>query len=279
MQLGLAMIGGSRVVFLDEPTSGLDPQSRRSVWELLRSFKSGRAIVLTTHYMDEADLLCDRIAIMSEGQLQCCGSSLFLKSKFGVGYNLNMTRSSPTSCSSTNHLAIVELVQRHVSQATLLSSAGGEISFQLPVASKAAFAELFAELEGKLEALQIGSYGISMTTLEEVFLRLADKDQRFQDCSRSSKAASLDRNVDLSYSQKIDTDGHALQIPKCKSAFSYEKERSFGRAFGQIFKKRAIIARRDVKVSHHQLGYSTLCIQNGVVLCKQDSCVLSEFLV
>ena len=73
------MIGGSRVVFLDEPTSGLDPQSRRGVWELLRSFKRGRAIVLTTHYMDEADLLCDRIAIMSEGRLRCCGSSLFLK--------------------------------------------------------------------------------------------------------------------------------------------------------------------------------------------------------
>lgn len=79
MQIGLAMMGRSRVVFLDEPTSGLDPQSRRAVWELLRSFKTGRAIILTTHYMDEADLLCDRIAIMSEGRLKCSGSSLFLK--------------------------------------------------------------------------------------------------------------------------------------------------------------------------------------------------------
>lgn len=73
------MIGKSRVVFLDEPTSGLDPQSRRALWELLRTFKAGRAIILTTHFMDEADLLCDRIAIMSEGRLQCSGSSLFLK--------------------------------------------------------------------------------------------------------------------------------------------------------------------------------------------------------
>jgi energy-coupling factor transporter ATP-binding protein EcfA2 len=73
------MMGRSRVVFLDEPTSGLDPQSRRAVWELLRTFKTGRAIILTTHYMDEADLLCDRIAIMSEGRLKCSGSSLFLK--------------------------------------------------------------------------------------------------------------------------------------------------------------------------------------------------------
>ena len=79
MQIGLAMMGESRVVFLDEPTSGLDPQSRRGVWEMLRKFKTGRAIILTTHYMDEADLLCDRIAIMSEGRLKCSGSSLFLK--------------------------------------------------------------------------------------------------------------------------------------------------------------------------------------------------------
>lgn len=82
------MMGNSRVVFLDEPTSGLDPQSRRGVWELLRTFKKGRAIVLTTHYMDEADLLCDRIAIMSEGKLRCCGSSLFLKVRIAMLLNL-----------------------------------------------------------------------------------------------------------------------------------------------------------------------------------------------
>ena len=148
------MIGGSRVVFLVEPTCGLDPQSRRNVWELLKAFKSGRAIVLTTHYMDEADILCDRIAIMSEGRLQCCGSSLFLKSKFGVGYNLSMTRTSPF-CSES---AVSDLVKRHVPEAIPLSSAGGEISFQLPSSNKAAFAQLFQELEGNLNTLHIGSF-------------------------------------------------------------------------------------------------------------------------
>jgi hypothetical protein len=172
-QMGLAMIGGSRVVFLDEPTSGLDPQSRRSVWELLQRFKAGRAIVLTTHYMDEADLLCDRIAIMSEGRLRCCGSSLFLKAKFGVGYNLSMTRSS-IAC---NDSVVSDLVQRHVPEAVLLSSAGGEMTFQLPFTNKAAFAQLFQELEQQKEALHISGYGVSMTTLEEVFLSLAVDDQ------------------------------------------------------------------------------------------------------
>lgn len=58
---------------LDEPTSGMDPSARRSTWDLLQSEKVGRTILLTTHFMEEADLLGDRIAIMASGQIQCCG--------------------------------------------------------------------------------------------------------------------------------------------------------------------------------------------------------------
>lgn len=66
----IALVGGSKVVFLDEPTSGMDPYKRRQTWDLLLKHKEGRTIVLTTHFMDEADLLGDRIAIMAEGQLR-----------------------------------------------------------------------------------------------------------------------------------------------------------------------------------------------------------------
>ena len=68
---------------LDEPTSGMDAISRRAIWDLLQQHKSDHTILLTTHFMDEADLLGDRIAIMAKGELQCCGSSLFLKQKYG----------------------------------------------------------------------------------------------------------------------------------------------------------------------------------------------------
>lgn len=73
-----------QVVMLDEPTSGMDPSARRATWDLLHDEKRGRTILLTTHFMDEADLLGDRIAIMAGGELQCCGSPLFLKKKYGV---------------------------------------------------------------------------------------------------------------------------------------------------------------------------------------------------
>lgn len=82
---------------LDEPTSGMDPASRRATWDLLQQQRSNRTILLTTHFMDEADLLGDRIAIMAKGELQCCGSSLFLKRKYGKG-RAGGPRSLPSPC-------------------------------------------------------------------------------------------------------------------------------------------------------------------------------------
>lgn len=81
LSVGCALIGSSRLVVLDEPSSGLDPVSRTHLWELLRGYRDGRALVLTTHYMDEADLLADRIAILSAGKLIASGSSMFLKNR------------------------------------------------------------------------------------------------------------------------------------------------------------------------------------------------------
>ncbi|KAF1784142.1 P-loop containing nucleoside triphosphate hydrolase [Phytophthora cactorum] len=86
------LLGDSSLVFLDEPTSGMDPYSRRSTWEILMNNRQNRVIVLTTHFMDEADILGDRIAIMAEGELRCCGSALYLKNQFGVGYNLTIVK-------------------------------------------------------------------------------------------------------------------------------------------------------------------------------------------
>merc|ERR1719410_2653206 len=90
VNLGIALIGGSKVVLLDEPTSGMDPEARRGMWDLLLSLKSERTILLTTHFMEEADVLGDRIAIMSRGEVQCYGSPFFLKKRFGHGYTLHV---------------------------------------------------------------------------------------------------------------------------------------------------------------------------------------------
>ncbi|XP_078010206.1 phospholipid-transporting ATPase ABCA7-like isoform X6 [Phascolarctos cinereus] len=96
LSVAIAFVGGSRVVILDEPTAGVDPFSRRAIWELLLKYRQGRTVILSTHYMDEAELLGDRVAMIAGGQLRCCGSPLFLKSRLGTGYYLTLVKRRPT---------------------------------------------------------------------------------------------------------------------------------------------------------------------------------------
>uniref|UniRef100_A0A8C6VPK5 P-type phospholipid transporter n=1 Tax=Naja naja TaxID=35670 RepID=A0A8C6VPK5_NAJNA len=213
LSIALAFVGGSKVVILDEPTAGVDPYSRRGIWELLLKYRQGRTIILSTHHMDEADILGDRIAIISNGKLCCVGSSLFLKNQLGTGYYLTLVKkdvdSSLSSCrnssSTISYLkkddsvsqsssdaglgsdhesdtptvdvsAISNLIMKHVPEAKLVEDIGHELSYVLPyeAAREGAFVELFHEIDDRLSDLGISSYGISETTLEEIFLKVAD---------------------------------------------------------------------------------------------------------
>ena len=70
LSIGVAMVNDPEVIFLDEPTTGLDPQARRHTWEIIKKLKQrGKTVILTTHYMEEAEVLCDRVAIMDEGKI------------------------------------------------------------------------------------------------------------------------------------------------------------------------------------------------------------------
>uniref|UniRef100_A0A023FE72 Putative atp-binding cassette sub-family a abc1 member 1a n=1 Tax=Amblyomma cajennense TaxID=34607 RepID=A0A023FE72_AMBCJ len=102
LSVAIAFVGGSRTVILDEPTAGVDPYARRAIWDLMLKYKQGRTVIMTTHHMDEADLLGDRIAVINEGRLRCCGSSLFLKTRFGSGYYLTLVRPARRSKSLKN---------------------------------------------------------------------------------------------------------------------------------------------------------------------------------
>uniref|UniRef100_A0A5F8GHN2 ABC transporter domain-containing protein n=1 Tax=Monodelphis domestica TaxID=13616 RepID=A0A5F8GHN2_MONDO len=165
LSISIALIGDSKVVMLDEPTSGMDLISRRATWDLLQKQKSRRTILLTTHHMDEADLLGDRIAIMAKGGLQCCGSSLFLKKKYGAGYRLIMVKEPQCQIKKVS-----QLINQFVPNATLESNVGAELSFILPKEDAHKFEDLFTELENKRKSLGIASFGTSVTTMEEVFL-------------------------------------------------------------------------------------------------------------
>jgi len=84
LALACAIVGDPELLFLDEPTTGLDPQSRRQIWELVEEFKAtGRSILLTTHYMDEAERLCDRVAIVDHGRVIALGTPRELIASLG----------------------------------------------------------------------------------------------------------------------------------------------------------------------------------------------------
>ncbi|NXI20412.1 ABCA1 protein, partial [Irena cyanogastra] len=205
LSVAIAFVGGSRVVILDEPTAGVDPFSRRSIWELLLKYRKGRTIILSTHYMDEAELLGDRTAIISQGRLCCCGSPLFLKARLGTGYHLTLVKRErsgtggntgtvpgvtkkvivPASdaCPRSPALPIPPdvaqlsaLIQKLVPGSRLVEDIGHEVLFVLPYsgARDGAFGELFRELDARLGELGVSSYGISDTTLEEIFLKVAE---------------------------------------------------------------------------------------------------------
>ena len=87
--LGMAIIGENKVIYLDEPTSGMDPLSRKHIWNLFRLLKKeGKCVVLTTHHLEEAEALADKIAIMSKGKLLILDTANGIKKKFGVGYKI-----------------------------------------------------------------------------------------------------------------------------------------------------------------------------------------------
>lgn len=170
LSLAIAFCGGSKVIFLDEPTSGMDPFSRRFTWNVIRQNRQDRCICLTTHFMEEADLLGDRIAIMAEGGLCCIGSSLFLKKEYGVGYQITVEKGNNSQNISRE---ISSVVRDAIPEAQVLSDVSSEITFQLPISASHRFAPMFEGLDKKVNDESIAMYGVGITTLDEVFLMVA----------------------------------------------------------------------------------------------------------
>ncbi|KXJ71644.1 hypothetical protein RP20_CCG020100 [Aedes albopictus] len=166
LAVGVALCGGSKVVLLDEPSSGMDPSARRALWELLQKEKLGRTVLLSTHFMDEADVLGDRIAIMAEGQLKAVGTPFFLKKSFGAGYRLICVKEP--NCNK-DHL--LEILRDHIPDVEVETDIGSELTLVLREDYVKQFQPMLENLEDNMESCGISSFGISLTTMEEVFLR------------------------------------------------------------------------------------------------------------
>ncbi|XP_048221137.1 ABC-type organic anion transporter ABCA8-like [Perognathus longimembris pacificus] len=169
LTFGIAILGDPQIFLLDEPTAGLDPFSRHRVWNLLKERKANRVILFSTQFMDEADLLADRKVFLSKGKLKCAGSSLFLKKKWGIGYHLSLQLKE--ICAREN---ITSLIKQHIPDAKLSAESEGKLVYTLPLETTYRFPELYKDLDN-CPGLGIENYGVSMSTLNEVFLKLEGK--------------------------------------------------------------------------------------------------------
>ncbi|CAI5741718.1 unnamed protein product [Peronospora destructor] len=184
LSLVLALLDPSRVLLLDEPTAGMDQKARLETWDALKHAVTHRAVILTTHSMQEAQALCENIGIVADGKLKCCGSSLFLRNRLGVGYKLTVVRREDTGQNDEHsHLqprqqawtdVLMKTLRKYVPKATILSDNKWETRVQLNNGEERCFAELFRELETMKQAGSIKRYAIVAADLEDVFIRMTE---------------------------------------------------------------------------------------------------------
>ena len=185
LSVAIALIGDPQVVFLDEPTTGMDPINRRHVWDVVEAAKQDRCVVLTTHSMEEADILGDTIAIMAKGRLRCLGSTVRLKTRFGAGYKISISLGDKTDEDTAQSRALRELMSRHLAVAPEADASKTYVHFNVPANSEEKLAQLFAELEERRAEIGIVDVQLAMSTLEDVFLKIA-KDSEVEEATKDN---------------------------------------------------------------------------------------------
>ncbi|TMW60126.1 hypothetical protein Poli38472_000168 [Pythium oligandrum] len=174
LSLVLALMDTSRVVLLDEPTAGMDLKARLDTWDALKKAVHHRAVILTTHSMQEAQALCENIGIVAEGRLKCCGSSLFLREKFGVGYKLTVVHAEGERGAQFRADTLLSAVRKYVPTAVIVSDNKWETRIQLNDDDPAKFLPFFDELEQMKRESRIKRYAMAATDLEDVFVKVTE---------------------------------------------------------------------------------------------------------
>ena len=171
LSVAMSIVANPKVSFLDEPSTGMDPETRRHMWSFISRIAETRAVVLTTHSMEEADALCSKIGIMIHGNLRAQGTSQALKSNYGTGYlvHVRFARDESAKAMSAQLLDALRLLSASV---TCEDSATRAFRYEVPQVD-VSIGGLFEAILAKQESLSIEDFSVSQATLEEVFLFFA----------------------------------------------------------------------------------------------------------
>ncbi|CAH0591712.1 unnamed protein product [Chrysodeixis includens] len=184
--VALAFVGDPHLVSLDEPTAGVDPAARRDIWSMIVKLKEDRTILLTTHHLDEAELLSDQIVIMHKGQIHTTGSPIEIKRTLGNGYNLTVTYPGPNPDETWEETSqeeqakqLLTLVRDVVKNANVVDVNGQEVEIALPFFDANGlnnnFLQLCCVLEAAQPALGFRSYSLDCSSLEHVFFNICQQ--------------------------------------------------------------------------------------------------------
>jgi ATP-binding cassette subfamily A (ABC1) protein 3 len=191
LQLAMMFTGGSKVCCVDEVSSGLDPLSRRKIWEILLAERGDRTFLLTTHFLDEADVLADYVAILSRGVLKTMGTSVQLKHEVGAGYHVTYPKDAP--------------VKPPMDAVKKPAPSEGMVQYQFVNALPAI---KFVDI---LRDHGVKNYDIVGPTLEDVFLANAEevKEYNLMDAEHSEQigvVATGDKELDVPSEQASETE-------------------------------------------------------------------------
>lgn len=171
LSIAMSLVGNPKVVFLDEPTTGLDPEVRRLIWNIIDMAKQDKIIVLTTHSMEEADVLCQRIAIMAKGTLRCIGPSTRLKSLYGDGFRITVQVNSPEDVKGAKSY-IAGLLP---SNARPVDCFAQTVAYEFKVEPGTLLYQIVDEVEQNKQEHGIQDWGLAEASLEQVFLKLVSQ--------------------------------------------------------------------------------------------------------
>ena len=151
LSIAISLVGDPKLLLLDEPTTGLDPDARREVWDLLSEARVGRSMIITTHNMEEADILSTRIGIVTQGKLSCVGNQQYLKNRFGKGYNLTIATTGAFTAQK-----IIDFMKFTYPNSVLDSYYSNILMFNIPI-EELNIADLFVTMRNRKDDLGLPS--------------------------------------------------------------------------------------------------------------------------
>ncbi|XP_070391588.1 phospholipid-transporting ATPase ABCA3-like isoform X2 [Dermacentor albipictus] len=169
LSVAVALVSSPTLLILDEPTAAMDPETRRHFWKLIGGFRGSRTVLISTHDMEEADVLGDRIIIMHSGKVICSGSTNFLKIACDVGYKLSIGKAQQ----GFQIGSVLQLVRQTVPLATVENERSGDVTISLHTFNCDGFENMFWQLEYGAKWLGITGVGVTVATMTDAYLKIS----------------------------------------------------------------------------------------------------------